>query len=76
VADYRPTLVILVLIYRINNKAYPLLSYILSLYNLIRLIYNALGKPAIFLRERYVATEYNYYRDYATSGIRFLTYYI
>lgn len=48
--------------------------YILNLGNLVRLIYNVLGKPAIFLRGRYVATEYYYYRDYATSGIKFLTY--
>jgi len=60
--------------YRFYNRACPLLSYIFYMGYKVGLMNNVIGKPAIFLCGRYVASVCHYIKYIDTYTNRFLTY--
>jgi len=60
-ADFKP-IIFIICFYRCYNRAYPLLYYIPYRLYVVGLMYNVLGKPAIFLRGRYVASDIYYFK--------------
>jgi hypothetical protein len=69
-ADYKP-ICKFIEIYKLDNKAYPLLFYIFLIRNWI--ICNVLGKLEMFLCDWYVASNLLYFKDVAISINKFLT---